>query len=87
MEVLRAATIGSAEAIGRAAQLGSLEVGKVADLVILNADPRGDIRRTRDIMQVMKNGRLYDAMSLDEVWPRQRPREAPWFADDAPPRK
>jgi Tol biopolymer transport system component len=83
-EALRAATLGGAEAIGRAAEFGSIEPGKFADLVVLNADPREDIRRTRDIALVMKNGRLYDAATLNELWPRQRPLEAPWFAAEGP---
>jgi hypothetical protein len=84
LEALRAATIGSATAIGRAAQFGSLEPGKFADLAILHADPRADIRNARAISYVMKNGRLYDAATLDEVWPRRKPFERPWFADERP---
>lgn len=84
LEALRAATIGSATAIGRAAQFGSLEPGKFADLAILHADPRADIRNARAISYVMKNGRLYDAATLDEVWPRRKPFERPWFADEQP---
>ena len=84
MEALRAGTIGSAEAIGRAGEFGSLEPGKFADLVILNADPSLDIRNSKAVAQVMKNGRLYDANTLDEVWPRQRPLPMQWFADERP---
>ncbi len=86
-EALRAATIGSAAAIGRANEFGSIEVGKYADLVILDADPRSDIRNSRAVVQVMKNGRLYDAETLDEVWPRRRKHEAPWFVEDRPERR
>lgn len=85
LEALRAGTLGGAQAIGRAAEFGSIEPGKFADLVVLNADPRDDIRRSRDIEFVMKNGRLYDASTLDELWPRQRPLEQPWFDVDGPP--
>lgn len=84
LEALRAGTIGGARAIGRAAEFGSIEPGKFADLVVLDADPREDIRRSRNIALVMKNGRLYDANTLDELWPRPRPLEAPWFAADRP---
>jgi len=84
LEALRAGTIGSAEAIGRAGEFGSLEAGKFADLVILTADPRVDIRNSRTVDQVMKNGRLYDANTLDEVWPQHRALEPQWFAGEAP---
>jgi Tol biopolymer transport system component len=83
-EVLRAATIGSGEVIGRAAELGSIEAGKFADLLILDRDPLVDIVNTQSLRFVMKNGRLYDAETLDEVWPRQRPLEAQWFWSEAP---
>ena len=84
-EALRAATIGSAETIGRQAELGSLEPGKFADLVILNHDPLADIRNAMDVARVMKNGRLYDAATLDVLWPDPRPAPRPWFADEAIP--
>lgn len=80
-EVLRAATIGGAGTIGRAREFGSIEAGKYADLVILDADPRTDIRNARRIAQVVKNGRLHDGATLDELWPRARPHAAPWFAE------
>jgi Tol biopolymer transport system component len=81
LEAIRAATIGSAETIGHQTEIGSLEPGKFADLQILDRDPLADIRNSRSIAQVMKNGRLYDANTLDEVWPRQRPYPKAWFAD------
>ena len=69
----------SAEDIGRAAQIGSLEPGKYADLLIVSKDPLADIRNARAIAQVMKNGRIYDAATLNEVYPRQRPLPRQWF--------
>lgn len=72
-DALRAATIMGAEAIGFGDDLGSLEPGKLADLVVLGADPLENIRNSADVEMVMKNGRLYDAATLDEVWPQQRP--------------
>jgi hypothetical protein len=82
MEVLRAATLQSARAIGRASEFGSLEPGKYADLVILEKDPREDVAHALTILQVMKNGRLYDGDTLDEIWPRQRAFPSPWYAEE-----
>jgi imidazolonepropionase-like amidohydrolase/Tol biopolymer transport system component len=71
-EILRAATITGAEAIGHAKDLGSLEPGKLADLQVLNDNPLKDVHHTATICYVMKNGRLYDARTLAEIWPRNR---------------
>ncbi|MFM2287480.1 MAG: hypothetical protein RL684_623, partial [Pseudomonadota bacterium] len=84
LEVLRAATLGSAETIGRARDLGSIEPGKFADLVVLDRDPRTDVAALRAIHEVMKNGRLYDADTLAEEWPTARTPPARWFADEPP---
>ncbi len=72
-DALRAATIYGAEAIGLAKDLGTVEAGKLADILVLDEDPLADIRNSVSLRYVMKNGRLYDGDSLDEVWPRQRP--------------
>jgi Tol biopolymer transport system component len=84
MEVLKAATIDGARIIGRHAEIGSLEPGKFADLVILDANPLDGIRHTNSIDKVMQNGRLYDAATMDQVWPESRPLERLWFWDDDP---
>jgi Tol biopolymer transport system component len=86
-EVLRAATIHGADAIGLSKDLGSLEVGKLADLQVLDLNPLTDIRNTNSLRYVMKNGRLYDGNTLDEVWPRVKPLPPQWWWKEDPPVK
>jgi imidazolonepropionase-like amidohydrolase len=74
-DVLRCATVFGAQGLGLWQDLGSLEPGKLADLLVLDANPLENLRNSNTIRYVMKNGRLYDATTLDEVWPRQVTRE------------
>jgi Tol biopolymer transport system component len=83
-EVLRAATLHGATAIGYAQDLGSLEPGKLADLVVLGADPLQDLRNTTKIRYVMKNGELFDGTTLDQVWPQTKPLPPLWWWNDSP---
>ncbi len=79
IEALRAATIVPAEHLGFARDLGSLEPGKLADLVILEANPLEDIQNSDEISHVMLNGRLYDAKTLNEVTTGDRNRAPYWW--------
>ncbi|MGE0209957.1 MAG: amidohydrolase family protein, partial [Lysobacteraceae bacterium] len=77
-EALRAATIDGVDLIGLGKELGSLEAGKKADLVVLNANPLDDIRASADTRYVMVNGRLFDVdADMAEIGNRAVP--APTF--------
>ena len=80
LEVIRAGTLNGARALGLDRDLGSLEVGKLADMVVLNSNPLDNIRNTTSIAYTIANGRVYDS-GMNEVAPRQRPRQPFWFAD------
>ena len=78
-EALRVATIQGAEDIGLKNELGSLDAGKLADLIVLDANPLENLRNTNTIRYVMKNGRLYEAATLGEIYPTKVERTSwPW---------
>ncbi|MEO5686094.1 MAG: amidohydrolase family protein [Burkholderiaceae bacterium] len=82
LEAIRNSTINGAHYLGMDADIGSLEVGKLADLVIIDGDPTTDIRQSDRVVDVMQNGRLYSLPRLDEIAPRQKARQ-PFFFDGA----
>lgn len=77
IQALRRGTVDPARIYGFR-DLGSIEPGKLADLVILNADPTQNIRNTEQVDRVMLNGRLYDAATLNETVTGNRQRQ-PYF--------
>ena len=82
-DALKCATIFGAMGIGLDQELGSLEPGKLADLIVLDRNPLEDIRHSNSVRWVMKNGRLYDGDTLDELWPREQAHQrAIWWAPE-----
>ena len=79
IEALRAGTIMSATSLGYAKDVGSLETGKLADLLVLDADPTVEIRNTDKINRVMLGGRMYDPVTLNEVVTGKRVRQPYWW--------
>lgn len=82
LEALRSGTIHGARYIGMDAHLGTIEPGKLADIIVMEKDPLADIRNTQTVKYTMVNGRLYDANTLDEIGNTQRKRQ-PFFFETA----
>jgi Tol biopolymer transport system component len=81
MGALDVATRHGAHFLGAEEDLGTLEVGKLADLIVLDSNPLDDIENTLDMFYVMKGGVLYEADTLDEVWPVKRPFGKHYWVD------
>lgn len=91
MEALQAATINGAQYLGLDKEIGSLEVGKLADLIVLEKNPLENIRNSSSVVYTMIGGRLYDAATMNEIgnhpqergefyWERDRHNVSfPWY--------
>ncbi|MGQ3112642.1 MAG: amidohydrolase family protein, partial [Brevundimonas sp.] len=77
MQALRTGTINPARSLGMDKDLGSLEAGKLADMVVLDSNPLDNIRNTTSIRYTVLNGRVYDS-GMNEVGRRERPRAPFW---------
>ncbi|MCF6193154.1 MAG: amidohydrolase family protein [Kangiellaceae bacterium] len=79
LEALRAATLDGAKYIGMDKYIGSLEVGKLADLVVLDVDPLQDIYQSDKVNMVMINGRLFDSKTMNEIGNHPKKRQKLFF--------
>ena len=67
LEALRSATINGAIYIGMDHQIGSVEKGKLADLIVIDGNPLDDIQQTENVELTILNGRVYDAATMNEI--------------------
>ncbi len=82
--MLKFATSNAARALGVGDKLGTIETGKLADLVVVRGNPLEDIRNTRNVRWVIKAGRTYDAEELlasveGTIGPRSTDEELVWM--------
>jgi hypothetical protein len=80
-QALKAATINPARSLGLDADVGSLEQGKLADLVVLDANPLDNIRNSTSIRWVMVNGRLFDSNNMAQLGNHPAPPPKPTWRE------
>jgi hypothetical protein len=79
LEALRCATSNGAKTLGMDAFIGTLEPGKLADIIVIEGNPLQDIRQSEKVAWTMVNGRLYDANTLNETYSREKKRAKYWW--------
>ena len=82
IEAIRIATLGGAKKLGLEDELGTIEEGKLADFLVLRCNPLENIRCTADIEYVVKNGFVWHADSMTQMWPEYKPLPKPWWHSD-----
>jgi Tol biopolymer transport system component/imidazolonepropionase-like amidohydrolase len=83
LEVIQVATIKGAESMGLTQDIGSIEPGKLGDLLVLDKNPLEDIRNTNTIQYIVKSGFVFDGNTLNQLWPVKKPfPKQYWSADE-----
>ena len=82
MEVLAASTINGAEYIGMDNEIGSIEEGKLADLIVIDGNPLEDIYKTENVVYTIINGRIYESETMNEVGNYDVKRPAFWWESE-----
>lgn len=81
-EALRCATINGARYLGMDHQIGSIKEGKLADLIVLDANPLDNIQNSEQVRYTIVNGRIYDAATMNEIGNYNRPRQPFYFEQE-----
>ncbi|CAN5206107.1 amidohydrolase family protein [soil metagenome] len=79
MQAIRCATMNGAWSLGLDKELGSIEVGKLADIIVIDKNPLEDIHNSQYVHYTMINGRLYDSATMDEVGNSDKKRGKFWW--------
>ena len=82
LEAIAIGTSNGAKYLGLDADIGSLEPGKLADLIVVDGNPLVDIRQSEKVLYTVVNGRLYDAATMNEAGNHPRPRSKYWWEKD-----
>ncbi|HEX9148236.1 MAG TPA: amidohydrolase family protein [Thermoanaerobaculia bacterium] len=82
LEALKCGTWNGARYLGLDADIGSLEPGKLSDLVVIDGNPLADIRQSEKVLYTVVNGRLYDAATMNQMGNHPGERAKYWWERD-----